>query len=204
MNKLGKVATAYFIASFASIMTGWVVALVLAELTQTEIVTWLVIAMVWLVVVGGPSLFAASYYLLKLLGVRSWPIAWLSQKDARLVPVGGVSEMTHTAPTIFGQPKHNGSAVEIKQLEIRAGQYVISHSVLMNFLRRAWARQRQGKDGLSRTWWVEKGKQLERGEYEAILQVLKREGLVRGRGQGRSGKLLMPPVSTLYHLEERV
>jgi hypothetical protein len=207
MGKLAKVATAYFIASFTAIVTGWVVALVWAEWTQTKVTTWFAIALVWLAVVGIPSLFAAANYLLKSFGARSWPTAWLTQKDTRLVSVGGGFNLAYSTPTInsfHGSSVIHNKAVELKELEIQAGHYVIDQSTLMSFLRTAWTRQRQGKDGLSRTWWVEKGKQLERGEYEAILQVLVREGLIRGRAQGRSGKLLMPPASTLHHLEERI
>jgi hypothetical protein len=110
--------------------------------------------------------------------------------------------MAYSVPTIIHAGASRPDQVEVKQLEIRCGHYVITNEALTHFLRTAWARQKRGEDGLSRTWWVEKGRQLERGEYEAIMEVLTREGLVTGRVQGRSGKLLMPAASALHHLEE--
>lgn len=208
MTKLSKVAIAYLIASSASLVTGWVGALVWAEWTRTPLTTWSVAASVWLFVVGVPSMFAAAKYLLKSLGVREWPTAWLAQRNTRLVPIGLGSELSYSIPTVVHMSSRHASAaptgIEIPELEIRAGHYIISHTILLSFLRSAWARQRQGQDGLSRSWWVENGKQLERGEYEAIIQVLLRQGLIRGRSPGRSGKLLMPPASTLHYLEERL
>lgn len=162
---------------------------------------WAFVAAFWLVFVGGPSLLACAKYLLRLLGVRLWPTAWLYSAGSRLIPVG--VNMTHSVPTVASMA--GSSHVEVKQLEIRTDAYVIGHEVLMQFLRTAWARQKQGDDGLSRTYWVEsRGALLERGEYEAIIDVLQRAGLVRGRVQGRSGKLIMPAASAIHHLEEHV
>ena len=203
MNKLIKVAIAYIMASFASLTTGWVIALVWSEWTHTRVTSWLFMAVIWLVIVGVPSLFAASNYLLKLLGVKDQP--WIGLNQSRLVPVGAGSSFAYTlpqSPTLAGS-NHLPRSVEMGDLEIRVGEYVISEPVLVNFLRKAWTRQKSNKDGLSRRWWVDTGKQLERGEYEAIVTVLTQAGIVQGRRPGRSGKLMMPPIMAITHLGQR-
>ena len=205
MTRLGKVLSAYVIASLATLLAGWMVTFVLASGLKLPVDPWLAIALLWLLTVGLPSMLAAANHLLKTLGVKGslWPT--LHQVNSRLVPVGAGGNFSHNLPVIPAlRPERPGGAIELKQFEIRAGHYVISQPVLEQFLQTAWRRQRQYKDGLSRTWWVEQGRQLERGEYEAIITVLLREGLVAGRGQGRSGKLIMPPAAAMIHLEDRL
>ena len=202
MKKLGSVLVAYIIASVMVVILAWVGKGIFEDVTGWRMDTSRFIALVWLVIVGLPSGMAAAGYLLKQLGGRAWPGAWLGQAGSRMIPVG--TQMAYNIPTVLNAANGRPDQVQIKQLEIRSGPYVISHDVLTHFLRTAWSRQNRGEEGLSRPWWVERGKQLERGEYEAIIEVLTRAELIKGRTPGRSGKLVMPPASALHHLEDQL
>ena len=203
MNKLGKVIIAYFIASFAAIPTGWVIALILAEAFDNKVVPWLIIAIIWLVVVGVPSLAAASTYLLKLLGVTHIPWPKLQKTNPRLIPVGTGSDFAHSVMADVLTPVPTQTTVEVSELQIVIGDYVISEPVLKAFLTVAWQRQLRNKSGLARGYWVGQGGKLERSEYEAIINILDSYGLIVGRGSRRSGKLPKHPNKIMAELEQQ-
>jgi len=202
MNKIGKVATAYIIASFVAIPTGWVISLILSWALDNDIVPWLVIALIWLLVVGVPSLAAASTYLLKLLGVTHSPWPKLQKTNPRLIPVGAGSNFAYSVSAELLTPTTTQQQLELSELQIIIGNYSISERVLKAFLNVAWQRQLNNKPGLSRNWWVEQGGKLDRGEYDAIIRVLQRHNLIFGRASGRSGKLQKNPDNILATLEE--
>ncbi|MDH3676129.1 MAG: hypothetical protein OES12_11590 [Anaerolineae bacterium] len=201
MKLLGKVTAAYLMASFTAISTAVILGLVWQELNQTQQNLWLWIAVLWLMIVGVPSLIAASNYLLKLLGVKSTPFLGVARH--RLIPVGLNADFALSVASVLTPTAQAATTVDIQELEIREGDLVISHEVLYGFLRQAWRLQRQHRDGLSRNWWVDHGKKLERREYDALITVLQRHGLIAGRTRGRSGKLVMPPLSTIEVLTKK-
>ncbi len=177
---------------------------------------WLAVIGVWLLFVGAPSLVGASVALLDLLGIK---VKWsrllqrrhgkaqsrLRPGNPRSIPVNGrLITLGYNAPAIpaLSPPLQNNEAITVREVEIEAGECVISHERIAAFLRTSWARQRRGKWGVSRSWWVEQTGQFEREEYEVLVNTLVAHGIIRGRKTGYSGKLALSPALALHQLEQ--
>jgi hypothetical protein len=187
-------------------LVGAAIAFLWSRLFQVPVDYWLVIIGLWLVVVGLPSLYAMVDFLLKKMGYRERP--WPRLTNDRLIPVG----QSYAFDTVLSPFRFVGNsgqvtperAVELPEIEIQTGDYLITQEVLLRVLRTAWQRQNRGRSPFSRTWWVEESRSLERGEYESIMETLAKAGLIVGRTQGRSGKLRYPPLKSLDELIERI
>lgn len=209
MAKFKRLCLSYIFASFASITVGLVVAKLYAHWTRTQVTTWVFLAIIWLVIVGVPSLFAAVNDLTRQLGVKSSPI--LRTASNRLIPINYDKGISTFAYVLGGRPTarqgRNTSPVthnlNLPEIEIQYDDYILREPELNQILRTAWSRQRNGEAPLSRTWWLSDG-QLDRGEYNAIIGVLMTYGLITGRKQGRSGKLYYPPSKTLSILRSEL
>lgn len=209
MNKFKRLVLAYIFASFASITVGLVVAFLYAHWTRTDVVDWVFVAVVWLVVVGLPSLFAAVDDLTRQLGVR--PSPGLRVASNRQIPINydkGISTFAYMLgrrPTARQDRKTSKAkqVLDMPELQIEYDGYLISEQELTDFLKTAWSRQRNRKPALSRRWWID-NKRLEFGLYIGIIETLTAYDLISGRRQGRSGRLLYPPMKTLSTLREQL
>ena len=200
MDKFKRLVLAYIFASVVALILGFVLAILYGHLAQTKVTEWAWMAMVWLVLVGAPSAFAAVDDLTKQLGKKQNPLVQV--RSSRLIPVGAHGGSTFNyvmgkLPHLAGATATQTRQIELKEIEIQSGDYILSEGFISGFLRTAWSRQRSKKPPLSRTWWVDGAGGLERGEYEAMTQMLNSVGLLNGRKQGRSGKLLYPPSKAL-------
>lgn len=218
MGKLAQLFRIYTFASIASLFAGLAGVYVWSALVgQRADQPWPIVAAVWLLFVGLPSLVGASIALLDQLGVNlEWPrrqvaptgkpLARLKPGQPRSIPVNGrLVTLGHNAPAIpaLSAPAKD-HAITVQDVEIEAGERVITQDRIAHFLRTGWARQRRGEWGMSRTWWVEQTGQFEREEYEILVDTLVAHGIIQGRKPGYSGKLALPPGIALHQLEQHL
>ena len=151
MKLFFKVAIAYIMASLAAIITGLVAAKVWQAMVVDEVSSLLFVSLVWLAIVGVPSLFAASTYLLKLLGVKDWPLITIGAAH-RPIPIAAGNDLKQTVPGVLTKQTIGGptrlQTVDVPDLEITIGEFVISETVLRRILIQAWRLQTQKKNGL--------------------------------------------------------
>jgi hypothetical protein len=208
-TKTVRVILAYILASVGSVILGWVTGLFWEEWSGTGVNFKLWICLVWILVVGISSALAMVEYLMKQLGANQRPSTIVRVANDRLIPIGPTSSVSNFNYILDKLPNFNQPAsvpaptVNLHEIELQIGDFVLSEEFITNFLRTAWSRQRNRKPPLSRPWWVEGG-HLERGEYEAVMQALDDCALITGRTKGRSGKLRYPPARALSLLRDEL
>lgn len=209
---LKQMALAYGGASFAAVVAGSVSGGLWAEIGgNTNYSLW--IGGSWLVVVGLPSMAVASDTLLRTLGKKS-PIQIISNiggNQGRKVPInyrnGRQSHVFLSAlPMIGGRQPEPIEVPEVPQsftVMMDDNHYQVPVSEIRDFLHTSWQRQRQGKPAFSRNWWTKTRRpKMHEKQYRALMLVLNKiDGIVINRGQGRSGKLALPPEATVKTLQ---
>jgi hypothetical protein len=207
MTKFKRLVFSYLFASFTSITVGFVAASLYAHFTKTDVVDWVFVAVIWLIIVGVPSLFAAVDDLTRQLGVKPAPV--LREIANRTIPINydkGVSTFAYVLSGPARQDpnkKPTPTTIDLPELTICYNDEIVTEHQLTDFLKSAWARQRNRKPALSRRWWID-NKRLEFTVYTAIIETLVTYDLITGRRQGRSGRLLYPPLKTLAVLREQL
>ena len=202
MGKLTRAISAYAIATATVIPVAWVADwwLYAVGILQHQIDPALVVAPTWLLVVGAPSMAAAADNILRVLGKK--PTPWVRGTNARSIPINALGDVT--AFLIPGLVTRKPARLDVADgLLFGLGDTVVDEREVHDFLYRAWRRQRRGEPPLSRTWWVDKGRRIERGEYEVIVRTLDALKLIKGRKPGASGRLRWPPARTLVELKHR-
>lgn len=208
-----QIAIAYAGATFTTVTTSAMFAQ-LVEWPMGYTVGWS-----WFAVVGLPSVVVAAESLAKALGKKT-PVQIISNagNQGRAVPINyGNGKQSHvylsalTAPVrLIGgnnrQPEPAQPPMSIPQsftVVIDDTPYQVPITDIRNFLHTAWQRQRQGLPVFSRTYWTkQKRPRMHPKEYQAMMLVLDQaQGAVINRGQGRSGKLALPPEATVKTLQ---
>lgn len=215
-----QIAIAYAGASVACVVTGAVSGALWSEFGgNTDYSIW--IGGTWLIVVGMPSLAVASDTLLKVLGKKE-PIKIIGNAghQGRAVPInygnGKRSQVflsSLTAPIRLRGSQANDQHKEPPQPQMSIPQtftvvidgtgYQVPIADIREFLHTAWQRQRQGKPAFSRNWWTKQRRpRMHPKEHQAMMLVLDQAtGAIVNRGQGRSGKLALPPEATIKSLQ---
>ena len=203
MKKFSRAFSAYVIATLAVIPVAWVAADWLHAVGLIrDIEPGLVIAPLWLLVVGAPSMAAAANHVARVLGKRSIP--WVRGTSARSIPIGAGpigDAVGHILPWVV--PSKSAAIDVADEVLFGMDDVIITEREMRDFLNRAWSRQCRGRSPLSRTWWVENGRRLDRAEYETIVAVLVSHDLIKRRAPGASGRLRYPPtkiMTELHHL----
>lgn len=214
-----QISIAYTGASFASVTCGAVIAGLWDTLGGDPNYS-LMIGGTWLVVVGLPSMAVASDSLLKSLGRRS-PITISTRgghSQGRKVPINYREGQSHLFLSALPRLKHHDKTdlmveadpiptVEIPQIftvDMDGFCYEVPITDLRDFLYKAWARQRVGKPGFSRNYWMKdhRPKKLDRQQYDAMIAILSSvNGLLLNRDQRRSGRLALPPEATIRAIQ---
>jgi hypothetical protein len=191
MNRIKKAIATYLIATGACVLPGMILFEIANEYFAIDIPLWHAIGLLWLLVVGLPSMAASANEVAKVLGKKEQP--WVAGNQIRRIPVFGDIVRLNRRPSF---------TVDVAdRLTFGLGKIIITESVMRHFLVRSWARQQIGHNGLSRLWWVEEGGRIERDEYEAIIRVLIAHGYIEKRQQGHSGKLTTEPVKIFSELK---
>lgn len=116
--------------------------------------------------------------------------------------------VAHTVPFIFGQGNF-GRETESREVyrpaawkvPVNNNPVTVRESELRAFLEAAY---RRDKYQFSRPYWTEKRRPpLDRGKYEAFMQLLTKSGLVEGRHSvgGASGRLVTHPRHAITYLK---
>ena len=157
---------------------------------------FLVIWVVFMFLVHIRAYLVADEYFQKK--VRAFRPSVSAIGGSRPVPVGGLFE--------FALPGRRVRQQKTIDLDDGPSSYVVGEVVLSSgqvdlFVKKAWMRQRSGKPGLSRTFWVKKHRPTwDRAEYEAVVRLLEDGGFVVGRRPGASDKLRLPSAPLLERL----
>jgi hypothetical protein len=200
LAKVGRVILAYAAASVVVLPLAAVGAWI-ADRWGVAITIWDVAAPVWLLAVGIPSVGWAAGSLSRILGVR--PVPMLHVGSWRNIPIGGV--IGDVARYVFSAPAGvtPASLPIAEQLTLVCGDHVFTEAEVSDFLRIVWRRQRAGKHGLARSYWVD-ALDWDRERYDALCLALEGCGIVTSRKPGAAGKLNVPPLTALHDLRHRV
>jgi hypothetical protein len=192
MNRIKRAIATYLIATGACIIPSVIIMEIANELLVIDIPVWHAIGALWLLVVGLPSMAASASEVARVLGRKDRP--WVTGSNMRHIPVfGDVAAFLN---------RRSGVTIDVAdRLTFGLGQVVVSEGTMRHFLVRAWSRQQAGHNGLSRLWWVEEGRHIDRTEYEAIVQVLLAHGYIERRQQGHSGRLTTGPMRIFTELK---
>ena len=158
----------------------------------------------WLCCVGVPSLSWSTSKLSRVLGVRPVPMVKLGRW--RSIPIGGSGHVLADAGrsvlwAVGGATRRGRPSIDLPdELTFVCDGHVFTEAEAVDFLRRAWSRQRTGKRGLSRSYWVD-SRGWDRSRYDALTLTLTNLGLIVGRGVGASGKLTCPPLTAVNDLK---
>jgi hypothetical protein len=164
--------------------------------------TWYHVAVpLWAAAVGLPSVGWSSQHLSRTLGNRPTPV--LKVTGQRDIPVAG--GLADAALHLFGAgPQRQPALAVADEVVISCGGYVFTESDLKPVLKRAWVRQRSGESPLSRRYWL--GRQPfmgDRSKYDAFASSLEACGILVGRGDRSSGRLIIPPLTALHELRHK-
>jgi len=194
MSKIGRAIALYLIASGACVVPGMVIVALANELFLIDIPIWHAVGLLWLLVVGLPSMAASANEVARVLGKRE--SAWIGATQIRRIPVFG------DVARIGKNPRTIKSTIPVAEgLIFGRGELTIPEERVRHFLVRSWVRQSGGSPyPLSRTWWVGE-RRMEREEYDVILEALLMHGFVRNRRRGASGKLVAPPQRIFIELK---
>jgi len=195
MNKIRRAIALYLIASGACVIPGVVIVALASELFLIDIPIWHAVGLLWLLVVGLPSMTASAGEIARVLGKRE--SAWIGATQTRHIPVFG------DIARIGKNPRIIKSTIPVAEgLVFGRGDLTIPEERVRHFLVRSWVRQSGGNPyPLSRTWWVDEGRRIDREEYNIILEALLLHGFIRGRRRGASGKLVAPPQRIFIELK---
>lgn len=198
MKRLKAVLSAYLIVSIFSLTAGFVVArLARVALYSDSLLTdlWFNSSWIWLAFAGLPGLRYANQHLARALGIRSTPT--LKVASSRSIPIMG-----DVIKPIFKRAQIS-EIVVADDIIIECDEFVFTETDLLPVLRRGWMRQRAGRHAMSRSYWLGRKPFLgDRDKYNAFMESMEACGALVGRGDRKSGKLIVPPLSTLYNLRE--
>jgi hypothetical protein len=155
-----------------------------------------------------PVTLAAVDSLRQELGLKS-PItiignSFSSGRSRRKIPFSANGKDSTILMSTIPFLKTNIKKPEFESFTVRIDNvdYTVTLVEMENFIRAAWNRQRNGKLGLSRTYWTKQRQpRLKTLEYNIRMHVLLSvSGLVLDRSQGRSGRLAISPLLTIQAL----
>lgn len=155
----------------------------------------------WAAAVGIPSVGWSSQHLARTLGNRPTPV--LRVAGQRDIPIAGA--ISDAARSMFGgAPKRPAGLAVADEVVVTCGGYVFTEGDLFPVLKRAWVRQRSGQHPLSRGYWLGRIPFLgDRDKYDAFASSLEACGILVGRKNGASGKLVTPPLTALHELRHK-
>lgn len=197
-----KFCQAFLAYVFASITVA-ILAGVATEVLQpwVEVTFWQLCAGLWLLVVGMPTTTWANQQLARALGVRTTPQLKVARGGWRSIPVAGNLLADATRAVIPGQSVRGTSITVADEVFVRCGEFTFTEADILPVLRRAWSRQRLGKSALGRSYWIDRGPFWgDRRKYRAFADALSATGALVGRTDRRSGRMVKPPLSTIYDL----
>lgn len=197
-TRIGKVASAYILASAFSVPAGLIGTLMLRAIWPYTPLDNILLntGTVWMIVAGWPSLIWANRNLARTLGVQE-PVV-IRTGGSRNIPVAGA--MTDAVISIFGpkQPQPHRPLYIAHEIIIQRGSYIVGEKELKQFLTVAWNRQSAGLPPFSRTYWVEqRPHRMIRHRYNLIMETLTAHGHIQGRTQGGSGYLVDGPAGLI-------
>ncbi len=172
-----------------------------------QVNVWLNISLILTPLYGGLA-YAAIDSLRHELGWRS-PVKIISNsfdRPRRKIPFSSNEKdgniFMFSIPWIKPSTEKQELKLESFTVQIDDIDYTISLSDMESFIRSAWYRQRNGKNGLSRNYWTRQHRpRLKILEYYIRMNVLSSvPGLILDRGQGRSGRLANSPLLTIKTL----
>lgn len=171
------------------------------------------------IIVGLPSVIVAVESLAKALGKKT-PVQIIANagSQGRAVPINyGNGKQSHVYLSAISQPlkllgsrdteTQQPSQISIPQsftVVMDGTQYNVPLPDIRDFIYSVWQRQRNGHQyPFSRTHFTKhKRPKMHTKEYQALMLVLDQvPNLVVNRGQGRSGKLALPPEATVKSLQ---
>lgn len=97
-------------------------------------------------------------------------------------------------------------SVIVKNMMTSTGQLkdiTLTEVFIMDFLNRAWRRQKNNKNGLASRFWIRTPhKKIASSHYNAIIKLLDQSELILDRGKRYSGKLAMSPTECLSFIKQ--
>ena len=203
---------AYVSGSVASATTGYVIAGLWDHLGGNADYT-VMAGGTWLLTVGVPSCLVAGDTIREKLGQKQRRVDIRASTSAlgrtiRVNQNGRSSTIFASAIPLLGAQSQQAEEAAIDlpdtfDVWVDGVSHTFTKPELETFLYSAWNRQRAGKPGLSRKYWLREHRpRFSRVEYEATMAlVTSTEGLVLNRDGGRSGKLSLPPQMAIRAIQ---
>lgn len=204
---LKEATEAYIFTTAISIPLGGAIAYLIGIATEMRDHYIVTIVLCWLGIAGWASAKTAREMLLRALGYRDAPkLSVSSGSSGRKVPINYASGTKHTYLSDIAalwkpqeQVTFDPPALPMTFTVLVDG---LDHTVTLDeidyFIRKVWALQRLGKNGLSRKYWTRTHKPaLDRLHYDTRVNLLLMAGIIVDRGDKRSGRLAVPPNKAL-------
>ena len=147
------------------------------------------------------ALSMADEHFRKKLGV------WKPQISAigagRSIPVNVFESAIAVLPGV-GVQRPKSISLDDGPTSYVVGDVVLPAETVKYFVRRAFMRQRSGRAGLARSYWLKSHRPVwERSEYEAVISLLVDAGVIIGRRAGKAGRLVGGPAIIQAELQRR-
>lgn len=209
MASLRRMATAYVGATVSTLGPAGVGSVLANAWFGWSLNALEVMGILWLVVVGGPSMGWAATNLSKMLGIR--PLPSLGVRSWREIPIGAGRSVSYgdVVRSVFGAQKWSETTLEIpEEWAFLSGSFVFPEREVKPMLYLAWSRQRCGKGAFARRYWLSRPPfHGDRDMYDCWCDVCEAADLLRNRTDRHSGRLILSPVlalSALRHSMRRV
>lgn len=164
---------------------------------------WQVACGLWLVSVGIPSVGWSTRQVSRALGIRPSPVVRLG--GWRSIPVAGgvLADVGRSLFTSANGGQHTPALTVPDELTITCGNYVFPESEVLDVLQCGWRRQMQRRGAaLARRYWLGRYPFMgDRDRYDAFCTSCEALGILVGRGDRASGRLAVPPLSSIYTLK---